>query len=89
MRVARVVGSIVSTIKVPQLAGHKLLRVRDVDPPSGPEYVAIDAVGAGVGSTVLVTQGTPASWVVEVEGLPVDAAVVAIVDEVPQDGPRS
>jgi ethanolamine utilization protein EutN len=88
MRVARVVGNVVSTIKVPQLAGYKLLRVRDDDPPTGPEYVAIDAVGAGVGSTVLVTQGTPAAWVGEIEGLPVDAAVVAIVDEAPDERAR-
>lgn len=88
MRVARVVGSVVSTIKVPQLAGYKLLRVRDADPPAGPEYVAIDTVGAGVGSTVLVTHGTPAAWVGEAEGLPVDAAIVAIVDEATGDEAR-
>ena len=48
MRIARVVGSAVSTVKEKSLVGHKLLLVREADEcneMTGPVFVAVDVVG--------------------------------------------
>lgn len=42
-------------------------------------FVAIDNIGAGIGETVLVAMGSAAR--VGMENVPVDAAIVGIVDE--------
>jgi ethanolamine utilization protein EutN len=44
--------------------------------------VAIDTVGAGVGEMVLLCQGGSARQAADLKQVPVDAAVVAIVDRV-------
>ncbi len=87
MQIAKVVGKAVSSVKVDQLVGHKLLVVENVATAAAPlrtptRYVAVDLVGAGEGELVLVTQGTPAAWAVSDAGMPVDAAIVGILDAV-------
>jgi ethanolamine utilization protein EutN len=92
MRLARVVGNVVATVKSPGLARYKLLLVRHVDPsdPSASEssgrdgevYAAIDRTGAGDGDVVLVTQGSAARVDEGTDTVPTDATVVAIVDSV-------
>jgi microcompartment protein CcmK/EutM len=82
MDVARVIGSVVSTVKDDGLTGHKLLVVQpvgDTGSAAGP-YVAIDAVGAGRGEVVLVVRGSAARMLTNAGAAPVDAAIVAIVD---------
>src|SRR6476469_7860814 len=67
MQLAKVLGQVVSTVKEPGLSRFTLLVVQDAsgaDPErsSGPAYVAVDVVGAGVGEIVLVAPaGRPAS----------------------------
>jgi microcompartment protein CcmK/EutM len=85
MRLARVVGNVVATIKAEGLARYKLLLVRDADPLkperlTGEAYAAIDLAGAGDGEFVLVAHGSAAR--VGRAEVPTDAAVVAIVDTV-------
>jgi ethanolamine utilization protein EutN len=80
MQLCRVVGNTVATVKAPGLADYKLLNVTP-EKGAGPEFVAVDAVGAGLGDLVLVATGAA---VRELDGLradAADAAVVAIVDE--------
>ena len=75
MKVGTVVGAIWATRKAQCLQGQTFLVVQ-----SGEErIVAADQVGAGPGDRVLLVTGTAASrYCMEA---PVDAAVVAIVDE--------
>ncbi len=85
MRLGRVVGSVAGTIKDRSLTGHRLLIVDLVDPDgtvvdSG--LVALDAVGAGEGDTVLVASGSSARQAERTMGTPADLAAVLIVDEV-------
>jgi len=84
VRIARVMGTVVATQKHDSLVGAKLLVTQPVEfngHPVGPAYLAIDAVGAGVGDLVLlVLEGRAARSVLESRGAPVDAAVVGIVD---------
>lgn len=87
MRLARVLGQVVATVKEPALAGFKLLileRISEADPAmnGGPHYVALDLVGAGEGDVVLVTTGSAARVTEPTAAAPADCAVVAIVDSV-------
>jgi ethanolamine utilization protein EutN len=79
MQLCRVVGSTVSTVKVPGLAQFKLLNVKP-ERGDGPELVAVDGVGAGEGDLVLVATGSAARELEAARGLAIDAAVIAIVD---------
>lgn len=76
MKLGTVAGAIWSTKKCPALAGQIFLRVLT----DGGEVIAADLVGAGIGERVLLACGGAARQ--EQHELPVDAAIVAIVDEV-------
>jgi ethanolamine utilization protein EutN len=95
MFLARVTGSVVATQKAASMVGHKLLMVEPlrVDPasrgdlvPTGRTFVAVDPVGAGQGQLVLIVQGSSARLTPETEKLPVDAAIIGIVDRVNVEG---
>lgn len=89
MMLARVVGTVVSTIKRPQFEGAKLLLVQPETPQGeshGPTLLAIDAVGAGVHERVIVViEGRAAGEALGRKRSPVDAAIIGIVDEVTLD----
>jgi ethanolamine utilization protein EutN len=85
MKVAKVIGNIWATRKDERLSGLKLLlvqplNVRDEEAHSDP-IVAADLIGAGVGETVIVVNGSSARSAVNDMGTPVDATVVGIVDD--------
>ena len=88
MRLAKVRGTVVSTVKDDSLRGVKMLLVQLID-ESGDlqnEYeVAADVVGAGVGEWVLVSRGSSARQHRGYDQRPVDAAIIAIVDTVSLD----
>jgi len=89
MQLARVVGSTVASVKEPRLTGMKLLLVQDAAPDGtgkGDAYVAADMVGAGETELVIVVRGSSAARSIGIDGVPVDAAIVAIVDAVRSDG---
>ncbi|NJK29256.1 MAG: EutN/CcmL family microcompartment protein [Acaryochloris sp. RU_4_1] len=85
MRLAKVLGTVVSTQKAFSLQGTKFLLVQLIDHEGQllPDYeVAADCVGAGVDEWVLVTQGSGARQLPEYENRPLDALVIAIIDTV-------
>jgi len=91
MILGRVIGTVVSTRKDERLTGYKLLVVEPLkltDETTRPGFVAVDTVGAGVGETVLVVTGSTASrQAAEGDGfIPLDAAIVGIVDTVELSG---
>ena len=75
MKIGKVVGSVWATRKAQCLMGQTFLVVEC----NGENIVAADQVGAGTGDRVLLATGTVASRYCM--DAPVDAAVVAIVDE--------
>ncbi len=85
MILARVVGECVATRKHASHEGRKLLLVQPLDLDSrecGQPFLALDAVDAGEGDTVLVVQeGFSAMTAVERPESPIDAAVVGVVDQ--------
>lgn len=85
MRIAKAIGTVVSTQKEPSLAGTKFLLVQFVDEKgelTNHYEVAADTVGAGIEEWVLVSLGSGARQIRDGENRPIDAAVVAIVDTV-------
>ena len=85
MILGRVAGSVVSTIHHPIVDGRKLLLAERLDQngkPSGGYLIAMDAIGAGKGETVLVLdEGNGARQVLDDPDAPVRSLVVGIVDE--------
>ena len=86
MYIGKVVGTVVSTVKVSHLEGRTLLLVDQLDlegKETGAYDIAVDTVQAGVGDTVLVMdEGTGARQILGMERGAIRAVVVGIVDEV-------
>ena len=87
MKIGRVSGTVVSTINSPVYDHRRLLLCDLLDDrgerPVGGYLIAIDAVGAGAGETVLILdEGNSARQVVDEEDAPVRAVIVGIVDAV-------
>jgi len=82
---ARVSGSVVSTIHHDSMDGRKLLVAERLDAdgePDGSYLIALDAIGAGNGETVLVLdEGNGARQILEEADAPVRSLVVGIVDQ--------
>jgi microcompartment protein CcmK/EutM len=84
MILGEVVGTVVATQKESSLEGLKLLLVRALDEnaaPTGAMVVAADAVGCGVGEMVLYASGSSARQTRVTDKRPVDAVIMAIVDQ--------
>ena len=98
MFLAKVIGSVWSSVKWPELGGLKLLLVRpysladlggavEEKAPTHDGVVCADVLGAGVGEDVVIAYGHAARVAVSEmlpdgakPNVPIDAAVVAIVD---------
>jgi ethanolamine utilization protein EutN len=89
----RVIGQVWATRRDPRLARARLLVVR----PHGVyeaafasrHLVAVDDVDAGVGDDVVVCLGAPARASAGGDDMPVDAAVLGVVDKVDLAAPAA
>ena len=89
MRIMRVVGVTISTIKDEKLDGKKLLVVRETDETGkehGQPLVAVDVVDAGVGDLVLIAQGSSSRQTEFTDQRPIDATIMAVIDSLEVDG---
>ncbi len=91
MFLAKVIGQVVATQKDERLIGSKLavLRPLQVGDEKSPELIetkntviAVDGCGAAVGQIVLYCQGSSARQADGMKQLPIDAAVIGLVDNV-------
>ena len=83
MRLARVVGNVVATVKSPTLDGKKILICKHVGAggrPEGRAFLALDSIGAGWGELVYYVRGKEAAFPFLPDEVPSDATIVAIVD---------
>ncbi len=89
MRIARVVGSTITTIEDEKIKDTKLLICKQTD-QSGKEigkvYSAIDLVDAGTGDLVLTCHGSAARQTYKTKDCPVDAVIMAVIDHLEVDG---
>lgn len=89
MLMGRVLGTVVASQKDAGLKGMKLHIVQQTDAygqSKGSYVVAVDAVGAGVGELVLFASGSSARQTEVTQNKPVDAVIMAVVDEVELQG---
>jgi len=89
MKLGKVVGTVVSTQKDVKIKSLRLYVVRDlsVELKENPTFVvAADTVGAGVGEVVLYASGSSARQTMTTEGRPIDASIMAIVDQIDMGG---
>jgi ethanolamine utilization protein EutN len=83
VQLARVIGSVVSTVKDAKLTGMTILVLQPLSPagePVGRTLVALDSVGAGVGEEVFFVRGREAAFPFYPDEPPTDASIVGIVD---------
>jgi ethanolamine utilization protein EutN len=83
MQLARVIGTVVATVKNDALEGRTLLIVQSLDgnlQPQGAPLVAVDSIGAGTGELVFWCRGKEASFPFKREDTPTDCTIVGIVD---------
>jgi ethanolamine utilization protein EutN len=88
MILARVVGTVVATRKDPRLEGKKLLIIKPISPDGQDEagyVVSVDTVGAGFREQVIAVSGSSARMAEGCKDVPVDNAIIGIVDEVHLD----
>ena len=86
MHIGKVIGEVVSTLKHETLRGEKLLLVERMDPEGnllGTVHVAVDAVLAGKGDTVLlVSEGRGAQAILNKDTSPVRDVIIGVIDRV-------
>ena len=86
MKLARVIGNVVATCKVPSYTGHKLLIVQPVDEwgnDISESFLSMDIVDAGPGDVVLVEQeGNAARQLLGTMDDPFHSVIVGVVDRV-------
>ncbi len=83
MQIARVIGTVVSSVKNATLEGRKLLIVQILDAglkDKGKPMIALDSVGAGVGELVFWCRGKEASFPFKRDETPTDCTIVGIID---------
>lgn len=84
MIICKVIGHVWATKKEPSLEGMKLMVVREETTPRH-SYVAADVVGAGIGESVIVVSGSTARKAFRRDDVPVDMAIVGIIDSMEID----
>lgn len=82
MIICQVIGHVWATKKEEGLNGYKLMIVREVvtSEKKGSVFVAADPVGAGIGEQVLVVTGSTSRKAVGSDEVPIDSAIVGIID---------
>ncbi len=83
MEIGIVIGSVWATKKADGIEGQKLLVVEILQgnrQKGETLLVAADVIGAGIGDQVLICLGNPARLIIGQGAVPIDAAVVGIID---------
>ena len=91
MRIARVIGHVIATVRSHNMQMDKLCLVEFVNQhgeASGDIHIAMDQLGAGEGEWVMVVAGSSArtAYSSGEQGSPVDLCVVGIIDSIAAGG---
>jgi microcompartment protein CcmK/EutM len=89
MNLARVIGTVWATVKVPALEGMRLLVIQpetETGEPRGEPLIAADSVSARAGDRVFFVRSREAAKAFPPKFSPLDAAILGIVDGVQVDG---
>ena len=83
MKLARVIGTVVCTVKNQTLQGKKILVLKPIDRqgnPTGRAFIALDSIGAGAAEAVFYSGGREASFPYLPADVPADRTIVGILD---------
>lgn len=90
MRIAKVVGNVVSTIKEETHYNKKMMIIEYLDlelNPIGERVIALDAVDAGIGDIVLTSKdGGSAKMLFEDKSLIADVTICGVIDHFTVEG---
>jgi microcompartment protein CcmK/EutM len=89
MKIAKVVGNVVSTIKDESYRGYKLMIIEYLNEdgkPSGARQIAFDAGQAGVGDVVLVSVDGGAANMMLDKNIIADLTICGVLDSYTYDG---
>lgn len=93
MKIAKVVGNLISTVKDKSFRGYKLMIVEYLYPdgtPEGKRQIAFDAADAGVGDIVLVNiDGGAANMFTRDDELIADLTICGVLDSFTIKGKRT
>ena len=83
MLTARLIDNVWATRKAESLNGLKFMLAEVIGggPEEGKRLVVVDIISAGIGDRVIITLGSSARRMVGDDTIPVDAAIVGIIDE--------
>jgi microcompartment protein CcmK/EutM len=86
MIIGEIIGTVVSTIKVPKIEKTRLKIAKIIDPfekPTGKYFIVEDGVGVGIGEKVLIADDDGiVKKLLGIENIPIRSAVVAKVDKI-------
>ena len=86
MFIAKIIGTVVSTIKINKIEKVKLLIADVIDPygkKEGLQFLVADAIGVGEGEKVLISDDDQiVSQILGKEKVPIRSAVVAKIDKI-------
>lgn len=86
MIIGKVVGNLISTIKIPSHQGKKLMMIREVKESGmecGPVIVAMDSTCAGIGDYVLFTTEGGSAKMILGKNVETDTAIIGVLDHLP------
>jgi ethanolamine utilization protein EutN len=83
MKLCKVMGFASASLKTEGLGAFKLVVLKSIDDdgkPMGEAFLAVDLFGAGLSEVVAVATGSTAAKAVNNKDVPIDAAVIGIID---------
>lgn len=82
MVTAKLIDNVWATRKADSLNGLKLMLAKVIGGTrAGEQIVVCDVIGAGIGDRVIVAGGSAARRMLGDNDIPIDAAVIGIIDE--------
>ncbi|KEI00842.1 EutN/CcmL family microcompartment protein [Clostridium botulinum] len=82
MIAAKLIDNVWATRKPESLSGLKFMLAEEIGGiDSGRRFIVVDIIGAGIGDRVIVSSGSSARKMLGDDNIPVDSAVIGIIDE--------
>jgi len=82
MIAARLIDNVWATRKADSLNGFKFMLAEEIGgKDEGRRFIVVDIISAGIGDRVIVSTGSAARRMIGNDEVPVDAAVIGIIDD--------